>query len=663
MTKEVVFLFQYSRNPNLFSSLTGNLAAVFGDEIHTTCCYPEGAPAKVLLSGDLFLQLVEEETASLEGLIPNLSCVLPVTRAIRRESLPLLQTIAKGSTVLVVNETYDLSLQTANSLFEIGFSDITWVPYNPERTDWRRYQGIDVAVTPNEAHLVPPFIKHVLDIGDRYIDTSTMVRIATKLGLDSDDVNSHLLQYSQTMLEPESSITKQYLDNFLQSVILKNYVHKQQEGFLLCDSACRLLYANERMNSILERDLQQSDVTLDELFPNQVDQMMPEDFINDVILIGDFHYAVRKTEIIVSDIKIGFSLTFQDEKSIRDSESDLARKLAKRGLQAKAVFSDIISASPKMQDCISLAKEAAKTDFTVLIEGETGTGKELLAQAIHNTSRRKNNPFVAINCAAMPESLLESELFGYEGGAFTGARRQGKAGLFEQANGGTLFLDEIGDMPASLQALLLRALQEKQIMRIGSDRFINVDARIIAASNKLLSEEVRHNRFRADLYYRLNVLPLRVPALRQRRDDIALLLRHFLGADYAVFTKEQKDSLLSRNWPGNIRQLQNFCNFFRTTRKMAGFFDEYDLSGEYLPASAALPIPDPLPLIDIHTTCGHGIGRSSLLELLHSAGFSVSDSWLRKELARLQAAGYITVGRGRLGSQITEKGKKYLEDR
>ena len=221
-----------------------------------------------------------------------------------------------------------------------------------------------------------------------------------------------------------------------------------------------------------------------------------------------------------------------------------------KGIFAKYTFSDIIHVSPIMKECINKAKTVALTDHTILIIGDSGTGKELMAQSIHNYSKRKNMSFVAINCAALPETLLESELFGYEGGAFTGARKGGKVGLFEQANGGTIFLDEIGDISQNLQSRLLRVLQERQIMRIGSDRMINIDTRIIAATNIDLKNAVEIGDFRKDLYYRLNVISLKIQPLNRRKQDILPLMESFLGEKYNQLTDVDKSILffISMAW-------------------------------------------------------------------------------------------------------------------
>jgi two-component system response regulator GlrR len=224
---------------------------------------------------------------------------------------------------------------------------------------------------------------------------------------------------------------------------------------------------------------------------------------------------------------------------------------------------DIITRNQAMKEILNQAKMVAATDARVLINGESGTGKELLARAIHNASPRHDNPFVAINCSAMAENLLESELFGHEKGAFTGATRSHK-GLFQAAEGGTLLLDEIGDMPMRLQVKLLRVLQEHQVRPVGSTEAIDVDVRVISATHRDLQELMGQGRFREDLYYRLNVVNIKIPPLDQRREDIPLLVAHFLqqisreaGQERKVYAPEAVEMLVTAEWPGNIRQLYN----------------------------------------------------------------------------------------------------------
>jgi len=226
-------------------------------------------------------------------------------------------------------------------------------------------------------------------------------------------------------------------------------------------------------------------------------------------------------------------------------------------------FEQIIGSSAALKSMLGAVERVAPTDATVLVHGETGTGKELIAEAIHKSSPRCGRPFIKLNCAAIPFDLLESELFGYERGAFTGAFGQ-KIGRFEMAHGGTLFLDEIGDIPLALQPKLLRVLQEKEFERLGSGKTHRIDVRLVAATHCNLSEMVTRKQFRSDLYYRLNVFPIVLPPLRERRDDIALLVSHFvevfsqrMGKPISNIPKEILDAFTSYSWPGNVRELQN----------------------------------------------------------------------------------------------------------
>ena len=226
-------------------------------------------------------------------------------------------------------------------------------------------------------------------------------------------------------------------------------------------------------------------------------------------------------------------------------------------------FEEIIGDSPEMESVLAEVERVAPTDSSVLIQGETGTGKELIAQAIHNVSKRYGHPYVKLNCAAIPFDLLESELFGHERGAFTGAIAQ-KIGRFEMSHTGTLFLDEIGDIPLPLQPKLLRVLQEQEFERLGSGRTHRVDVRLVAATHQDLAQMVKRNEFRGDLYYRLNVFPIVLPPLRKRREDIALLVSHFvetfsrrMNKRISNIPKETLDAFTSYSWPGNVRELQN----------------------------------------------------------------------------------------------------------
>lgn len=271
---------------------------------------------------------------------------------------------------------------------------------------------------------------------------------------------------------------------------------------------------------------------------------------------------VNYEPLIVGLQRIGTVIICREISKIQKLESDIRRELYSKGLVARFRLEDIWHQSEQMGLTIKLAKEYAVTDSTVLIIGESGTGKELMAQGIHNTSKRSDGPFVAVNCAALPENLIESELFGYAAGAFTGANKSGKQGYFELAHGGTIFLDEIGEIPDFIQTRLLRVLQEREVMRVGGDRVIPVDIRVVAATNRQLWDLVKEGKFRADLYFRLNVLYMELPPLRNRIEDIPILVDFFLqkmGSKicFGDFSENLKNFFLAYSWPGNIRQLEN----------------------------------------------------------------------------------------------------------
>lgn len=289
-----------------------------------------------------------------------------------------------------------------------------------------------------------------------------------------------------------------------------------------------------------------------------------EDYKEDIITYRSIQLSIKKVAIYLRGKKFGYMIAFHDVTGIQEMEKKIRSRIYLKGHTAKHFFHDIISESHIVKQTIEMAKKYSEVDSNILITGETGTGKEMYTQSIHNHSKRKNQPFVAINCAALPESLLESELFGYVEGAFTGAVKGGKKGFFELAHRGTLFLDEIGEISTNLQSRLLRVLEEREVMRIGDDKVIPVDVRVIAATNKDLLTMVDHNAFREDLYYRLNVLNLHLPPLRACKEDIPLLVSTFIqkysANQQAVhMTPAALERLQAEKWKGNVRELQNFC--------------------------------------------------------------------------------------------------------
>ncbi len=327
-----------------------------------------------------------------------------------------------------------------------------------------------------------------------------------------------------------------------------------------------------------------------------------KDQLAQMLRVNGADVLCNKIAIRVGEKPLAAVATFQDSTDIQRMEERVRRRIYASGYTATLNFSAIRGKSQSIRRVIDMAAQFAATSSSVLILGETGSGKELFAQGIHNSSPRRGGPFVPINCAAVPGELLESELFGYTGGAFTGANPKGKLGLFEQAHNGTLFLDEVAEMNLSLQGKLLRALQERTIMRLGSDRVIHVDVRVIAATNQDIKRCVEERSFRPDLYYRLNVLRLRVPPLRERAEDIPELARFFLGeasrsGNGPTLSDAALQALGQYSWPGNVRELQSFMERIAALHKegvIGADLVRMLWADEELSPSGPLPLP-PVP--------------------------------------------------------------------
>ncbi|HGE7870137.1 TPA: sigma-54 interaction domain-containing protein [Clostridioides difficile] len=369
----------------------------------------------------------------------------------------------------------------------------------------------------------------------------------------------------------------------------------------------------------------------------------------------------------------GCLITLKDVNNIEILEQKIRSDSVKRGYVAKYKFNNIIGNSSIIKDCIKKAKKMALTDNPILITGETGTGKEAFTQSIHNHSNRKNKPFVAINCASLPSELLESELFGYEDGSFTGAKKGGKKGLFELAHTGTIFLDEIGDMPHDLQVKLLRVLQEKEIRKIGGTSIIPIDVRILAATNKDLEKLIIENKFRMDLFYRISMFTLDLPPLRKRLEDIPLLLESFLKElpyKNIKLDKSLLEALNSYTWMGNIRELRNCIEY------MAYMGSNY-LTINDLPQnissklnnnhmSSNMSIFNDLNQYDKNICISilkslhmKPMGRTKLMKFME---YNVTEYEVRNMLEYLTRNGYLISSKGRKGSSITEKGIKIIEN-
>lgn len=391
---------------------------------------------------------------------------------------------------------------------------------------------------------------------------------AKRFGMDYVHIGS-----SKESIYEGIEYAKELIDNLYdqkyKNEILKTTLDGVHDAVVAMNREGNIILFNERAEELLKK-------SKNNVLDRKLLEVCPElDFMIDVLnnKVNQYNEIKKLKKIIIAaNISIlnvdghvhGVLCSFQDITKLQSLEKKIRYELNKKGLVAKYTFRDFIAKDPIMKETISKAIRIGLSDCTVMVYGESGTGKEMIAQSIHNISGRKDEPFVAINCAAISESLLESELFGYEEGAFTGARKGGKPGLFELAHKGTIFLDEMNSLSPNLQGKLLRVLEEREIMRIGSDYVIPLDVRVIAAANEELKTKVEEGNFRSDLFYRLNILEINIPPLRDRKKDIIPLFKHYVKklsqeTEVLDINNEIEEKIMGYPWKGNVRELKNIA--------------------------------------------------------------------------------------------------------
>ncbi len=664
--KKICVVYRNRQNPAAIAWLDNCLKRVYEDYVNIEDCFMDELEDETRLSADAFLVISSSLLPKLRRHTTSLKNVVTMTRSVKKEYLPAILAIPTGTDVLLVNDTVQSSKEMALMFYELGIGHLNLIPYDKDREQEGLYRGLRYAITPNEPQMLPPYIEHVINTEYREIGFDSMVHLMEVLDLNNARVTYNLIKYISDIVEPMQHYRTSYFNNFLKERVLNEYVYDSPGAVLALDADDRIVYGNHRAQILFGTD-STGFVRLGVQLPAPLLQLIhtEQDIAQYPLTLEEKDFILDKTAVVLGEERIGCLVTLQDEIVLKRIETLFNKRLREKGLYAKHVFGDIQHVSESMSRCIQMAKKAAVTDYTILIGGESGTGKELLAQAIHNYSNRKNMPFIAVNCAAISESLLESELFGYEEGAFTGASKKGKLGYFEQANRGTIFLDEIGDISPRLQQGLLRVLQERQVMKIGSDRIVDVDVRIIVATNRDLLKAVQEGRFRGDLYYRLNAIAITLPPLRERREDIPVLFRAFMGKDAARLTGADMDAILRYDWPGNVRELENCALYYKTLGELP----------QQVMGSRAAAAPHPaaglqqnvemqvLALIAQRQAPNHGVGRTELMQGLSAQGVRASDVYLRKLLAALGEQGLVEIGKGRQGTRLTEDGRRALEGR
>ena len=394
------------------------------------------------------------------------------------------------------------------------------------------------------------------------IGDAVSVKTAEKYGMKANFINSGK-QSIYRALQEALLIAKVRRQDEHKSQMIRTIINRSHDGIVAVDKNNKITLFNPEAERIFHRvKFEVLGKKMKDICANFDEKKLKE---GQELLINIYNkqYLLKNSFLYVKNIQQGSIYTLQNVSEMQRLERNIRKKLSAKGLVAKYHIEDIIGTSEACIKMKNKAKKYALTNSTILVTGQSGTGKEMLVQSIHNMSTRAQGPFVAINCAALPENLLESELFGYVDGAFTGAKRGGRQGMFELAHGGTLFLDEIGEMPLSLQSRILRVLQEREVMPLGGESIIPVDVRVIAATNQNLAQMVKNGTFRSDLYYRLNILRIHMPTLAERREDIPLLAECMvknmqeINPQIKAISREAKVFLQNRNWQGNIRQFVN----------------------------------------------------------------------------------------------------------
>lgn len=657
-----------NRKSSVAAFLRNNLEMIFKGFVKINSYYIDHLESDSIIEEDIVLFMIKEKALECEKHVLNKENIMVIERTLNGGENYKIFTLPKDTKVLVVNDTKETTMDTVSLLYNIGINDLQLIPYEQGKI----YEEIKIAITPDEEEYVPKHIETIINVGNRCIDISTFIKIINKLDINNKKISKALIKYSESIINLNDGIKESYKELFVKKEELDIVINLFKEGVLFIDNDYNIIFYNRAFKDMfyLKEDVKSKN--LDSILDKEVLEVFRKDSIkNEVIKINGKYISIDKHIAKSLGENIGFYFNTQEVTYIKQLEQNLSQKLRNSGMVTKYNFDSIKTNSPKMQECINLAKRLADSDLTVLITGESGTGKELMAQSIHNASSRAKRPFVAINCAALPENLLESELFGYEAGAFTGALREGKIGLFEQANNGTIFLDEIGDMPLSLQARILRVLQERQVMRIGSQSIIDINVRIVSATNRSLIEMIQEGKFREDLFYRLNVLPINIPSLRDRKEDILLIINSLIRKSLR-FSEEVKNLLLNYNWPGNIRELQNVASYielmsddevvianlpYYMLHRKVDFEREFTVIERKCSAVAAIEI---MRIIEDRNLLNMGVGRKNIEEIIKGRGKVITEAEIRRILSVLNEVSLVTSNVGRKGSELTLKGKDFI---
>ncbi|SDY65870.1 sigma-54 interaction domain-containing protein [Tindallia californiensis] len=607
-------------------------------------------------------------------------------RTIPMDHLDQVMKLAKGERVLLVNDRMETALESIEALRRIGVDHIEMIPWAPREA--LPLSLPEIAITPGEGYLVPADISKVVDIGPRVLDFSTIAAILYHTGYYQNYSTAFSEGYLKKIIHMASKLADSHREIETLNQHLSEVIDGLNDGLMVFNQEGWVSVLNEKARQLLKvPNPGKSPIALARLLSSAELKhfLLYEEVQEKILMLFQQEILVKK---LVDPKSLTTTVILKNVQETIASGNQIKRDLMRRGFYARYTFDDLIGSSVAMEKVKKTSRKLAASELTVLLVGESGTGKEIVASSIHNASPRREGPFLAVNFSALSDELIESELFGYEEGAFTGARKGGKIGLFEQADGGTIFLDEIGDISGKVQSRLLRVLQEKEIMPVGGHEIRSINVRVVAATNQNLETLVSKGVFREDLYYRLKTGFIHLPPLRQRQEDILPLVTHFIAMETKrrILLEEKVSQVMKRyHWPGNVRELQNLVAYMLAVTDedrltLEDFPDSHFFSQE-LPFSvnkmtfsqALKPEEEKvLHLMAVFQQQGKKTGRESLckaLQLEENESNKDSDlryvQWtfhqVRVVMESLVEKGMIQAGTGRQGSRLTEKGFRYVE--
>ncbi|RVU55043.1 sigma-54 interaction domain-containing protein [Anaerosphaera multitolerans] len=642
------------------------VTSIFKENIIVDYRNLEMVPILPVVNTDLILY-TDPEIINL--LIDKIQCnvsQLMMKRTIPKAILREINKIEPDSRVLVVNINEFMANETMALIYQLGKTDIFMEPYFPGKNLAEKDFDYIIHVAPEKYDFLGDIKAKDIVTGHRILDVSNVLDIVYILNIDESIAREIILNMMSVVPTCWYGVNYSMERKMISEAQLDYILNDLDSGVLILDKDNDINTLNKTFSKFI--GVSEKDIAYKNFFEvfkdeeNLIKLFEKGEVKEELTTVNGIECFVTIGDIEYSDVSYGKMILIKEYFEVVEMFNK-SNKIVKSGYFSKYTFDNIIGNSSSMRRIVNEAKKFSKTDHPVLILGETGTGKELFAGAIHNDSPRKKGPFIAINCSTLSKTLLESELFGYEEGAFTGAKKGGKIGLFERASGGTLFLDEIGDLPMELQPRLLRALEEQSIMRVGGDKVVNINTRIIAATNRNIMEMVERGEFRRDLLYRLNVFELDIAPLRERPEDITCILSNLMSEKgisrkfsrgFEIFTRNY-------NWLGNARELKNLVSYLEVmTEKEIYFYSipAYLKKREYFNEDCLKYLV--LNLIHCLNQLKLSSGRRTLERVFSEVYFKISEVEIRNMVNELESLNFIEVSTGRAGNNITEMGVEFL---